>query len=47
MNYRTLHTAGKNARAFVVCGFLMKLIKETILKIGKEIVGAVWELPVK
>ena len=45
--YRTVSTlptaeilSGKNARAFLVCGFLMKSFK-------KNIVGAIWKLPAK
>ena len=49
--YCTLPTAeilsGKNARAFLVCGFLMKSFKKHILKILKKIVGAVWKLNAK
>ena len=37
----------KNARAIVVCGFLMKLFKNIYAESLKKIVGAVWELPAK
>ena len=39
--------SGKNARPFLVCGFLMKSFKKSILKLWKKIVGAVWKLPTK
>ena len=46
----TLPTAeiviGKNAQAFLVCGFLMKSIKK-YPKNMKKIVGANWKLPAK
>ena len=47
----TLPTAeilsGKNARAFLVCGFLMKAFKKKYPENMKKIVGAVWKLPAK
>ena len=36
----------KKVRAFVVCGFLLKLLKKYAENM-KKIVGAVWELPSK
>ena len=50
-NGNTLPTAeiisGENARAFLVCGFLMKSFKKIYPENMKKIVGAVWELPAK
>ena len=47
----TLPTAeiliGKNARAFLVCGFLMKSFKKKYPENMKKIVGAVSKLPAK
>ena len=47
----TLPTAeilsGKNVRAILVCGFLMKPFKKKYPEIMKKIVGAVWKLPAK
>ena len=49
MYQNTLPTAeilsGKNARAFLVCGFLMKSFKKKYPENMKKIVGAVWKLP--
>ena len=39
--------SGKNARAFLVCGFLMKSSQKKYPENLKKIVGAVWELPAK
>ena len=50
-NHSTLPTAeilsGKNAREFLVCGFLMKSFKKKYPENMKKIVGAVWKLPAK
>ena len=37
----------KNVRAFLVCGFLIKLFEKNYAENMKIIVGAVWELPDK
>ena len=39
--------SGKNARAFLVCGFLMKSFKNIYPENMKKIVGAIWKLPAK
>ena len=38
---------GKNVRAIVVYGFLIKILKEKYPENLKKIVGALWELPAK
>ena len=38
--------SGKNTRAFLVCGFLMKSFKKYPENM-KKIVGAIWKLPAK
>ena len=47
----TLYTAeilcGKIARAFLICGFLMKSFKKKYPENMKKILGAVWKLPAK
>ena len=47
----TLPTAeilsGKNARAFLVCGFLLKSFSKEYPENMKKILGAVWKLPAK
>ena len=40
-------SSGKNARAFLVCGFLMKSFKNKYPENMKKIVGAVWKFPDK
>ena len=39
--------SGKNAQAFLVCGFLMKSFKKKYPENMKKNVGAVWKLPAK
>ena len=50
-NAVTLPTAeilgGKNVRAFLVCGFLMKSFKRKYPEKMKKILGAVWKSPAK